>query len=65
MNGSRPLCLMIVVATALSASARGADGPAAKVMTENDIVYTKAGGTELKLDLARPAEGDGPFPACS
>ena len=30
--------------------------------TENDIVYTKAGGSELKLDLARPAEGDGPFP---
>jgi acetyl esterase/lipase len=26
-------------------------------------VYTKAGDTELKLDLARPAEGEGPFPA--
>ena len=31
--------------------------------TENDLVYTKAGDAELKLDLARPAEGDGPFPA--
>ena len=38
----------------------GADEP--KVTTENDVVYTKAGGTELKLDLARAAEGDGPFP---
>jgi acetyl esterase/lipase len=53
---------MILAATALSASARGADGPPAKVTTENDIVYTKAGGSDLKLDLARPAEGDGPFP---
>src|SRR5207244_770671 len=28
----------------------------------DDVVYTKAGGTELKLDVARPAEGEGPFP---
>ena len=34
-----------------------------KTTTEQDIVYTKAGSVELKLDLARPAEGDGPFPA--
>lgn len=34
-----------------------------KVKIERDIVYTKAGATELKLDVARPAEGDGPFPA--
>lgn len=40
---------------------RGADE--AKVKEERDIVYTKAGGTELKLDLATPAQGDGPFPA--
>jgi acetyl esterase/lipase len=31
--------------------------------TEREIVYTKVGSTELKLDLARPAQGDGPFPA--
>jgi acetyl esterase/lipase len=31
--------------------------------TEQDIIYTKAGSSELKLDVARPAEGDGPFPA--
>jgi acetyl esterase/lipase len=40
---------------------RGDDAP--KVANEFDIVYTKAGDVELKLDLARPAEGDGPFPA--
>jgi acetyl esterase/lipase len=28
-----------------------------------DVVYGKAGGKELKLDLARPTEGKGPFPA--
>jgi acetyl esterase/lipase len=34
-----------------------------KVEHEYDVVYTTAGGQELKLDLARPAEWDGPFPA--
>jgi acetyl esterase/lipase len=34
-----------------------------EVKTERDIVYTKVGATELKLDLAAPATGDGPFPA--
>jgi acetyl esterase/lipase len=42
------------------AAVRGADET---VITERDIVYAKAGATELKLDLARPAQGDGPFPA--
>jgi acetyl esterase/lipase len=39
---------------------RGADET---VTTERDIVYAKVGTTELKLDLARPAQGEGPFPA--
>ena len=29
---------------------------------EVDVVFAKAGGVELKLDVAAPAEGDGPFP---
>jgi acetyl esterase/lipase len=33
-----------------------------KPVAELDIVYEKVGGKELKLDLARPAEGKGPFP---
>ena len=41
--------------------ADGAEPP--KTTSEQDIVYTKAGSEDLKLDLARPAEGDGPFPA--
>ena len=42
-------------------TARGADEP--KVKLERDIVYTTAGTTELKLDLAAPGQGEGPFPA--
>jgi acetyl esterase/lipase len=38
-----------------------ADEP--KVKLEHDIVYTKVGATELKLNLAAPEQGDGPFPA--
>jgi acetyl esterase/lipase len=41
--------------------AHGAEPP--KTTTEQDIVYTKVGSTELKLDMARPADGEGPFPA--
>ncbi len=33
------------------------------VVTENGITYGKGGDIELKLDLARPAYGKGPFPA--
>ncbi len=37
-------------------------GDELKITTESDVVYTKVGDTELKLDIARPSEGDGPFP---
>lgn len=40
---------------------RAADEPKANGIQE--IVYTKAGSTELKLDLMSPTSGDGPFPA--
>jgi acetyl esterase/lipase len=33
------------------------------VKTERDIPYGKGGDVELKLNLAMPAKGDGPFPA--
>ena len=29
---------------------------------ESDLVYGKGGDTDLKLDVARPRDGDGPFP---
>jgi acetyl esterase/lipase len=38
-----------------------ADEPKAGAIQE--IVYTKVGSTELKLDLLSPASGEGPFPA--
>src|SRR5260221_11645451 len=33
------------------------------VTRENDITYATVNGTSLALDLARPAKGEGPFPA--
>jgi acetyl esterase/lipase len=33
------------------------------IRIEKDLVYGKAGGVELKLDVAVPRDGDGPFPA--
>lgn len=33
------------------------------ILFEKDVVYGKVSGSELKLDLARPASGKGPFPA--
>jgi acetyl esterase/lipase len=38
-----------------------ADDP--KITAINDLVYSKVGSTELKLDIAYPLEGAGPFPA--
>jgi acetyl esterase/lipase len=34
-----------------------------KQTIDQDLAYSKLGSRELKLDIARPAEGDGPFPA--
>jgi acetyl esterase/lipase len=34
-----------------------------EIQVEKDLVYGKAGDMELKLDLAMPKMGDGPFPA--
>ncbi|MEX2288196.1 MAG: alpha/beta hydrolase [Planctomycetaceae bacterium] len=36
---------------------------AAEITIEKDVVYGKGGDVDLKLDLARPTQGDGPFPA--
>jgi acetyl esterase/lipase len=38
-----------------------ADDP--KITATNDLVYTKIGPTEMRLDIAYPVEGAGPFPA--
>jgi acetyl esterase/lipase len=36
--------------------------PKPDVRVECDLIYGKAGDADLKLDLARPKDGDGPFP---
>jgi acetyl esterase/lipase len=50
----------IIISSAATAARAGGE---AKVEREDDLVYTKVGDRELKLDLARPGEGEGPFPA--
>ncbi len=54
--------VMIAAACLLQAPLIAAAEPA-KSTAEQDVVYSKAGSVELKLDLATPSEGDGPFPA--
>ncbi len=57
---SRPgLAVLTMAAWALSTSTAGVP----KVATTYDIVYSRAGAAELKLDLACPVEGAGPYPA--
>src|SRR5687767_13718847 len=36
--------------------------PSPEVVYERDVVYGKASGVELKLNLARPKDADGPLP---
>ncbi|WP_165223427.1 alpha/beta hydrolase [Aquisphaera insulae] len=52
------LRLGIVAMVLTSASARGED-----VRFQAGIIFSEPGGESLRLDLARPASGDGPFPA--
>ena len=44
-------------------SCKGRADEPAKAASEQDVVYTKAGTDELKLDVARPAGKEGLFPA--
>lgn len=53
---------MAVVGLALVASRASHAQEAAAIERSNDLVYTQVGDRALKLDLARPAQGDGPFP---
>jgi acetyl esterase/lipase len=63
MNHVRRLFPWLALSLVVVAPPAGSRADDPKVKVENDIVYTKVGDTELKLDLARPAEGNGPFPA--
>ena len=57
---SKRFAASLVVLSILTLSARAADP--IKITSANDITYAKVNDVELKLDMARPAEGDGPFP---
>ena len=54
--------LLAVGACCLVLAPASAQAPA-DARTETDVVFGKVGDRELKLDLAMPADGDGPFPA--
>lgn len=53
-----PVTLIFAMVAAVSSFAQ----TATSVVFEKDVVYSHAGGAELKLDIARPAQGAGPFP---
>jgi acetyl esterase/lipase len=53
------LVLALVAFLFLAAGRRESPG----IAVERDLVYGKGGDAELKLDLAMPMAGDGPFPA--
>ncbi len=54
--GALTVCVSVISVVA-------AEAAPPKVTIDQDIAYNKVGSKELKLDVARPAEGDGPFPA--
>jgi acetyl esterase/lipase len=54
----RSVVLCVLVGVGLPCVAAAAD-----VREEADVVFAKGGGADLKLGLAMPADGDGPFPA--
>jgi acetyl esterase/lipase len=57
----RSLILCLSAGFALPISATAANTPT--IHEETDVVFGKGGDTDLKLDLAMPADGAGPFPA--
>jgi acetyl esterase/lipase len=52
------VCLLLSIG-----ALRAADAVPENVVFEKDIEYAVAGGEHLQVNLARPKEGDGPFPA--
>ena len=57
----RSVVLCLLAGFGLPAVVAAADGP--PIREETDLVFGKGGDADLKLDLAAPADGDGPFPA--
>lgn len=60
------LRLAVAILTLSVSQVRADDDPQAKKpesLIMYDVVYKKANDTELKLDMVRPSDGKGPFPA--
>lgn len=62
---SRRFVLIVFMTLGASAPNRAGaqQGASDSIKTEYDVVYKKAGDAELKLDIALPAGGNGPYPA--
>jgi acetyl esterase/lipase len=54
---------LLVVAFLLPGLPAFATDAKQEIKVEKDLTYGKGGDTEMKLDLAMPKDGDGPFPA--
>jgi acetyl esterase/lipase len=54
---------LALVLTLLAPARAPAAGRLHSVAVERDLVYGKGGDTDLKLDLAHPTDGPGPYPA--
>jgi acetyl esterase/lipase len=60
------LCALGIIGAAIlwtPLDAANAQDATPTIRVENDVVFGKGGKTELKLDLAMPKDGEGPFPA--
>jgi acetyl esterase/lipase len=60
------LCALGIIGAAIlwtPLDAANAQDVKPEIRAENDVVFGKGGKTELKLDLAMPKDGEGPFPA--
>ncbi len=53
------ITIMFISMSSIGALAQTANG----ISIQRDIVYGHAGGVDLKCNMARPAKGEGPFPA--
>ena len=58
-----PLALLLVSFAEVARGQAAQPGKPANIIVERDLVYGHGNGTDLKLDLARPKNGGGPFPA--
>ncbi len=57
------LFVVLLASFAPTARAQAQPGKPAAIEVERGLVYGKGNGTELRLDLAHPGNGSGPFPA--